>query len=181
MAKSLREVLNIPPGTLIKGFKITKTGQVVFSVEGWQFEQRRLVKTLLSPVDRDSFIYTLYQNLRIEQHLSNKQVIIDSDEARNFGVFTRNGRSLDRFDLYSDSKVINTGECVGMSLGENILAVRPSRQMGPYRPDFFDLFVFHKVLNEGMIKWITLQAKQVSKQLIVCNNPSLMDTVLEMV
>lgn len=179
MAQSLGEVLDIPPGTLIKGFRVKHSGQVVFSIDGWVFEQRRLVKTLLSPVDRDSFCYTMYQNVRIQEHLLNEEVIIHSDDAKGFSILKKNGRTLDRYDLYSNTKIIHSGDCIGMSLGENILAVRPFQQMSPYRPDFFNLYVLHKILHDGLIKWLVLQAKQVSKQLIVCDNPKLMDIVLE--
>lgn len=178
---SLREVLNLKPGTLIRGLKITMTGTVEFSVDGWEFDQRRLVKEILAPVDRTIFSYTYYKGSKIQEYVNNNAVHINDGSNFKYGTFRKNGEIFFKdVKPWFDQENINDGDCLGMSLGENFIALQPSHH-DMYRPDYFEMFVFHKILHGDGIKWIALQSKRVSKQLILCNNPSLLDVMLELV
>jgi len=180
MAKSLGEVLNIAPGTLIKGLKVTSCGKVVFCINGWEFEQRRLVKSIITPNDRERFCYTYYKNSKVNECISNKSIHITNRTNISYNTLRSNGESFFKdVQTWFARGLIDNGECLGMSLGENFIAIQPAHY-DMYRSDFYELYVFHKILNEGSIKWIVLQAKQVSKQLILCHNPGLMDIILEM-
>lgn len=180
MVTSLREVLELKPGTLIQGLKIDFSGSVNFSVNGWQFDQRKLVKGLISFFDRDRFCYTYYKNSKVQEHINNNSIHINDGTNLTFGVFRANGEAfLKDMQAWFIQDIIDDGECLGMSLGENFIALQPSHH-DTYRPDYYQIYVFHKVLHGLTIKWIALHSKQVSKQLILSNNPSLMDITLEL-
>lgn len=181
MVVSLKEVLELKPGTLIRGLKINFSGSMNFSLDGWHFDQRKLVKSLLSYSDRDRFCYTYYKNSKVQEHINNNSIHINDGTNLTFGVFRANGEAFFKdMQTWFIQDIIDDGECLGMSLGENFIALQPSHH-DMYRADYYQVYVFHKVLHGQAIKWIALHSKQVSKQLILCNNPSLMDIVLELI
>lgn len=169
IAMKLREILDIQPGTLIKGLHIGLSGSVRLSIDGWKFDQKRLVRGLWSSVNRDSFTFEYYKDSRVSKLVENKRLFLHGPNDMNLATFQRNGKSFyGDISTWTKREQIESGECLGMSLGENFIAVKPSH-VDIYRPDYYEVYLFHKVLHAGTIKWIVLQSKTISKKLIVPN------------
>lgn len=170
MTIPLASILNLKAGTLIKGLKVNLTGSVSFSTEGWLFEQRKLVRTVWSSIDRNKFSFTYYKGRKVQEHIENSRITPLSGERVDFTSLKKNGRYFLK-DLQSSfaQEIIDEGECVGMSMGENFMAVQPSHY-DVYRADYFEVYLFHKILHENDFKWVALHSKRVNKQLLLLEN-----------
>jgi len=176
----LKEVLEIKPGTLIKGLKISLAGTVHFSTEGWMMAQRRLVRNFLTCTDRNNFSYTFYKNIKVQEHINNKVITINNDENFSYATLKKNGRAVvtDMLIHFSQENIVN-GECIGMSLGENFIALQPSNY-GMYRPDYYYVYILHKILHAQEIKWVILQSKQIRKSVMINNTQDILDFQTEL-
>ena len=161
MVIKLREILEIKPGTLIKGLHIGISGSVSLSLEGWDFEQKTLVKTVWSLTDREIFRFCYYNNTRLETLLTDSKIIKYQIDNINYFTLRKNGEAYYK-DIkgWIEQEDIKINDCIGLSLGENILAIQP-HSADIYRPDFFEIFLFHKILHGDKIKWIVIQSKKV--------------------
>lgn len=179
----LREILEIKPGTLIKGLHVGHSGSVALSLDNWIFEQKKFVKSIWSNDQKSIFNFCYYNNLRIETLLKENKITKCAIDNINYPTLRKNGES-----YYSDIKFwvqqeeIESEEVLGMSLGENVLAIQP-HAADLYRPDFFEIFLFHKILHGDKIKWVVLQSgKVVSKNLIMKKTEFLLlDIFMELV
>lgn len=183
MTIALADVLDLKAGTLIKGLKVNQTGAVSFSLNGWFFEQRKLIRTVWSSIDRNQFSFTYYKGNKVEEHVKNSKIkLLNPEEGVDFASIKRNGRYFLR-DLQSSftQEVIDEGECVGMSMGKNFMAVQPSHY-DVYRADYFEVYLFHKILHENENKWVAMHSKRVNKQLLLWGNKlKLLDIDLELI
>lgn len=165
----LGKILDIQPGTLIKGLHVNLSGSIRLSLDGWIFDQRKLVRGLWSSCDREQFTFQFYNDCRVGDLLEDQQIILHKVDNMSLGIFQQNGKAFYQdINKWTKQVRIESGECLGMSLGENFIAVKPSHA-DIYRPDYYEVYLFHKVLHDGTVKWIVLQSRTISKNLIVLN------------
>jgi len=179
----LREILEIKPGTLIKGLHVGPSGSVSFSLEHWILDKKKLVKNHLFDKEKSVYNFSYYNNARIENLLKDSKIVKCEIDNVDYPTLRKNGAC-----YYSDIKFwvrqedIAVNDVVGLSLGENVLAIQP-QTADLYRPDYFEIFLFHKILDGDKIKWIVLQSgKVVSKNLIMKKTEFLLlDIFMELV
>lgn len=177
----LREILEIQPGTLIKGLHVGFSGSIRLSLDGWTFEQRKYVRGLWTTTDRELFTFAYHRDSRVAALIETEKLLVHDSENMRFSTFRQNGQTY-YADIvqWTEQERIETGDCVGMSLGENFIAVKPSHAE-IYRPNYYEVYLFHKVLHNGTIKWLALQSRTVSKNLVLSNPKSmLLDIIMEL-
>lgn len=181
IAMKLREILDIQPGTLIKGLHVSLSGSIRLSLDGWEFDQRKLVRGLWSSWDREQFTFQYYNDVRVGSLIDSKLLLLHSNSNMSLKTFQQNGKAFYKdINKWTKQERIDSGDCLGMSLGENFIAVKPSHA-DIYRPDYYEVYLFHKVLHNGTIKWIVLQSRTISKTLIVPNpKTALSDIIMEL-
>lgn len=165
----LRSILDIDPGTLIKGLYVAYSCSVHFNLEGWDLTQRKYIKGLWSAVDREQFVFGYYSDSRVSELLTRQKLVLYQSSNMNFKTFKQNGEAYYKdIKRWTKQEQIGIGDCLGMSLGENFIAIQPSHA-DLYRPDFYEVYLFHKVLHNNTIKWIILHSKTISKKKIILN------------
>ena len=177
----LRKILDIQAGTLIKGLYVCRSGSIRLSLDGWKYDQRKFIRGLWTSCDREQFTFQYYKDSRVSTLFDERKLILHSPENMSLLTFQKNGEAfyLD-INKWTKWEQIESGHCLGMSLGENFIAVKPSHA-DIYRPDFYEVYLFHKVIHGGTVKWIMLQSKTISKNLIVPNpKTALADIIMEL-
>jgi len=180
--KTIRQLIKIPAGVLFRGLYITYAGNVFLSTRKWTFEQKKYVKGLWSTVERETFSFEYVKNIRISSLLKTGNISAYTGEGVSLPTFRRNGTFLFKEIItWTKKEVVCNGDCLGMSLGESIVAVRPFN-LGTYRPDFYEVYLFHKVLYGDAIKWIILQSNSIRKNLVIHNpNDLFLDVEMKLV
>ena len=192
---TLKEMLNIQAGTLIMGLSIDYSGSVRFCLNGWDVNQRHHIKGLWSSswATYDSKVYTFsyYEDARVSEMLTKKKLVLHGTSEPTFRKLQKNGRTY-REDVSQWIKKVDltVKECVGMSLGESFLTAQPTHtgnfvtvipHAGIYRPDFYEVLLFHKILHGNSIKWIMLRSRAINKKNLVSNAQALLlDIVVEL-
>jgi len=172
--KTLRNLFSVQAGTLFRGLYISNNGNVFLSTKQWYYEQKKHVKGLWSTTDRDTVSFEYVPDSFISNLLRNKKISICDNSEMDFIKFSQNGIAIFP-DLTKQTmqEVVMSEDCVGMSLGDNIIFIRPFHT-ATYRPGFYDIYLFHKVLHKDSIKWVVLQSNSIGKNLVLHNPDDLL-------
>jgi len=180
--KTIRQLIKTPAGVLFKGLYISYAGNVFLSTKEWTFEQRKYVKGLWSTVERETFSFEYVKNIRMTNLLESENFSLFTGKEINLPMFRRNGTFIFKeVNTWIKKETVHSGDCLGMSLGENIIAIRPF-SLAAYRPDFYEIYLFHKVLHGRAIKWIMLRSNSIGKNLVIHNpNDLFLDVEMKLV
>jgi hypothetical protein len=159
----LREILELKPGTLIKGLFVDVSGAIRFNLNGWDVRHRKIIDS----VHNVGFPFVYYDDERVSNLIKKGKIEVYKPGKVEYSVLRKNGQC-----YYKDIKhwfrkeETSEGECLGMSLGKSFIAIQPT-QADMYRPDFYEIYVFHKMLHGEKTKWIVLQSKTQYKGLLI--------------
>lgn len=162
--ESLNNIINhIQPGDLIKGLHISSNGRSYLNKDRW------IIDTPQDPIDqkrRNAFFeatnncipFAVYSDDSIKDLIYANRIQMYNKQNLKLHILERNGLEFyQQFLCKFDKKFIEINKVVGLSLGENFLALEPF--MGDmYRDDFYCLYLFHKILDKDRICWIILQS-----------------------
>lgn len=163
----LKDLLEIKPGTLVKGLTISISGTASLSLEGWNIEaQKKSIKDSSLHVPTD-YTFTYYKDERVAELIKKGKIHIFQPGNTKWSVLRCNGETYYKdIKYFFEKEALQTGECVGMSLGKSFIAIQPSH-VDMYRPDFYEIYAFHNILQGEKSKWIVLQSKTQYKGLLV--------------
>jgi len=165
----LGDILDIPAGTLIKGLHVSYSGSIRFSLHGWNIEQRRYIKGLWTSVDREVFTFEYYPDARVADLFAEKTLYVYKPGNMTFETFRRNGEAYYKdINHWVKQEQFVVGDCIGMSLGESFVAIQPTNAE-MYRPDYYEIYLFHKILHNDTIKWIILRSNALNKKRVILN------------
>lgn len=164
----LKEILDLKAGTLIKGLAVTSYGKQRLCVDGWQVSgSLKNNKSDESALPRGQYVFTYYKDKRVTELIKKKRIQVYKPGPVKYSVLKHNGESYYKdIKYYFEQEVINEGDCLGMSLGRSFIAIQPTH-VDVYRPDFYEIYVFHNILCGEKSRWIVLQSMTQYKGLLV--------------
>lgn len=163
----LKDLLEIKPGTLIKGLSVNVSGANSLCLEGWQYSSSKNPIKDSSPVDPVNYTFTYYKDERVSQLIKKGRIQMFQPGATKWSVLRCNGETYYKdIKYFFEKETLQPGECVGMSLGKSFIAIQPFH-VDMYRPNFYEIYAFHNILQGEKSKWIVLQSKTQHKGLLV--------------
>lgn len=168
----LREILELKAGTLIKGLSVSPEGKIGLQVNGWKIEKESINekrKSYVKALDADCYELTSYKDKRVKDLVKSGKIHIYNSDQVMYSALKHNGESYYK-DIrhHFEKEELEIGECIGMSLGKNFIAIQPF-EADVYRPDFYEIYVFHNILRGEKSQWIVLQSKTQYKRLLMIN------------
>lgn len=163
----LKDLLEIKPGTLIKGLIVDVSGVNSLKLEGWEIKAPKNPIKASKASDATSHTFTYYKDERVSELIKKGRIHIFQPGNTKWSILRYNGETYYKdIKLFFEKEVLQPGECVGMSLGKSFIAIQPSH-VDMYRPDFYEIYAFHNILQGEKSKWIVLQSKTQYKGLLV--------------
>ena len=163
----LADILGIQAGTLIKGLFVDCDGTAQMHLEGWNIVKQNSATAFRACVDRNFITLEYCCANQVSEMVGKQKLFLYEPGNATPWVLRQNGKvHYLAIECWTRRVQLAVGDCVGMSLGESFLAIQPSHTE-VYHSDFYQIYMFHKILHDDTIKWIAMQSKPIIRGMFV--------------